>query len=272
MQFAARTHPGQREGENEDSVGSDGTNQLWLVADGMGGHASGRVASQIVCDKLLELASISPLDAAVLEAHAAVRSAAERDQRFQGMGSTVVAAQVTDQICRIVWVGDSRAYLWRSGTLSRLTRDHSLRELLRTLPDSLENAPMESPQRHLISQVLGLGDPLPSHVDLQLRSGDRILLASDGLNGELEDHELAAILATSADASSAADALISAALTKGGRDNVSTVVVDFETLDELQDARALESTWKANVWPAVLGGILLAVLAAALWWHFSMRR
>jgi protein phosphatase len=272
MQFAARTDPGRREGDNEDSIGADEARALWLVADGMGGHASGRLASQIVCEKLLELAADRSLEDAVLGAHAAVQSAVQGHPELDGMGSTVVAAQIRDGVCHIVWVGDSRAYLWRGGSLIRLTRDHSMREM--QAPNSVspqENDRAASEDRRIF-QALGRGDPQPSRVDLQLESGDRILLASDGLNGELADDEVAAVLGSSADPASAADALISAALAKGGRDNVSTIVVDVETLDHPHVDDAPARSGSASLWPAVLVGVALALVASFVWWQWWMRQ
>jgi len=272
MQFAVRTHPGRREGDNEDSVGADEAQGLWLVADGMGGHSNGRLASQMVCEKLLELAGDRSLEAAVLGAHDAVLSAVRQNPQLDGMGSTVVAAQVRDGVCRIVWVGDSRAYLWRDGSLIRLTRDHSLRELQPMEPHSLPPGGIVNSDDRRIFQALGRGDPQPSSVNLQLKNGDRILLASDGLNGELDDDELAAVLASSADPTSAAETLISAALVKGGRDNISTIVVDVETLDDLQTVEMPGRARLATVWPAILVGVTLALVGSFLWWHLWMRR
>src|SRR5437868_5651675 len=128
MRYAGRTHPGRRGGQNEDSIGWDEARQMWFVADGMGGHASGDVASRIVKQTLLESGTL-PLIEAVHQAHRAVAKAAALAN--SNMGSTVVALQLRDGEGEIVWVGDSRVYLWRDKKLQPVTRDHSFIELLR---------------------------------------------------------------------------------------------------------------------------------------------
>src|SRR5688572_18981143 len=113
MRFAARTHPGRRGGQNEDSIGWDEASGLWFVADGMGGHASGDVASRLVKETLLGSALQLPLPAAVRRAHEEVAQTAADNIVHANMGSTVVAARVANRHAEVAWVGDSRAYLWR---------------------------------------------------------------------------------------------------------------------------------------------------------------
>ncbi len=270
MRFAARTDPGRREGENEDSIGADEVHGLWFVADGMGGHGNGRLASQLVRDKMLELAGEESLEAAVLAAHATVIGAAQREPQLEGMGSTIVAARIRDGVCRVVWVGDSRAYLCRNGTLTRLTRDHSLVESLGAELGATDAGADSAPDRRIF-QALGRGEPVPSSVPVQLVSGDRILLASDGLHGELDDGEMEVVLASSPDATAAVDALIDAALANGGRDNVSTIVIEVETQDDSQSDIPPSRAERASPWTAVLIGMLMALAASCLWWLFWMR-
>src|SRR5919112_200300 len=128
MRYAARTHPGRRGGQNENSIGWDEARGLWFVAEGMGGHASGDVASRLVKETLLGSALKLPLRAAVQRAHEEVAQAAADNTAHSNMGSTVVAARIADRHAQVVWVGDSRGYLWRNRTLRQLTRDHSYLE------------------------------------------------------------------------------------------------------------------------------------------------
>lgn len=193
----------------------------------MGGHASGDVASDIVRKTLL--ASSQALPDAILQAHANIAAAA--GIAGSNMASTVVAAQFMVGRAQVVWVGDSRAYLWRRGQLLRLTRDHSYLEVLH-LDDKLTHPQLrEHPKRHLVTQTLGLGAPEAASNQVVLRNGDWLLLCSDGLNGELSDEEIAAVMRMHADPSSAAPALIAAALEKGCRDNVSAIVVEYDGPD-----------------------------------------
>jgi serine/threonine protein phosphatase PrpC len=147
-----------------------------------------------------------------------------------------------------------------------------VRELQAMSPQSSSAGDVETADDKRIVQALGRDEPQPSSVDLQLVNGDRILLASDGLNGELDDDELAELLASSADPASAAETLISAALSKGGRDNVSTIVVDVETLDDSREGVMPGAALPASLWPAILVGVLLALVASSLWWYLWVRR
>lgn len=279
MLYAGRTHPGRRGGQNEDAIGWDESHRLWFVADGMGGHASGDVASRIVRETLLASAD-TPLAEAIRKAHTAIADAAAADTTHENMGSTVVAARINDKQGEIVWVGDSRAYLWRHKRLQLLTRDHSFLEMLRQQEDLTEEQIRGHPNRHLVTQTLGIGAPEPSSSMLSLRTRDRLLLCSDGLNDELEDKEIAEILGKHATAEAAAEALIEAALAKGGKDNVSVVVVEYDGPNGVSFLKRigqfLEPHWQylqkhMRQWLPVLAGIAAALTASGLWWWFRIR-
>jgi protein phosphatase len=269
MRFAAVTHPGSRAGENQDVVGWNERAQLWFVADGMGGYAHGQVASRLVKETLTSEIERMDLVAAVLKAHDVVRQAAARLEGDRRMGATVVCAQIRGDTCRIVWVGDSRAYLWRGQTLQRLTRDHSYVEALLDTGSLTETEIRNHPNASVVLQTIGMGTPVPSERDLRLRAGDWIMLCSDGVPVELRDAEVAQILETSASPQQAAQQLLDAVLHKGGRDNTSVVVVQH-------DGRAV-GRWLARlakldspvvVWIAVLAGIVLAAAVAVIAWRF----
>ncbi len=225
--FAGVSHPGRSRSNNEDVVGWDEARGLWLVADGMGGHASGEVASRIVRDTLLAESQQQDLASRVCEAHRAILETARQDAAFDGMGSTVVAVWISGAVGHFVWVGDSRAYLLRGRDLKRLTRDHSFIELLRERDQLTEAQLRNHPNRNVVTQTLGLGEPNPSAVEVSLKSGDRILLCSDGLNDELTDEEIAEVLGQSSSPELAARHLVDSALDHGGRDNVSVIVLEY---------------------------------------------
>ena len=269
MRFAGRTHPGRRGGQNEDSIGWSEPEQLWFVADGMGGHASGDVASRVVKETLLGSALTLPLSAAIMKAHAAVAAAAESNTAHNNMGSTVVAARIADRQAQVAWVGDSRAYLWRGQALRQLTRDHSFLEILREQEQLSESQLRGHPHRNLVTQTLGIGAPQPSSVSEPLRRRDWLLLCSDGLNDELEDREIADTLRSQTTPEGAAAALVDAALARGGRDNVSAIVVEYDGPDGVSFGGALELTLgqRARGWMPIVGGVLAALLLAALWWR-----
>jgi protein phosphatase len=265
MRYAARTHPGRRGGQNEDSIGWHEARGLYFVADGMGGHASGDVASRVVKETLLGSALNLPLRAAVKRAHEEVAQAAADNTAHSNMGSTVVAVRIEDRHAEIAWVGDSRAYLWRGDTLRQLSRDHSYLEVLREQENLSETQLRGHPNKNLVTQTLGIGTPEPSSITEPLRKGDWLLLCSDGLNDELEDAEIAQILRTHNAPDVAADALIAAALAHGGRDNVSAVLVEYDGPNGVSfDQKTILSF-------AVLGGACTAILLAILWWWFYGR-
>lgn len=266
--IAGLTDPGHRPGENQDSIGWDAARSIALVADGLGGHASGQVASGIVKDTVLKWVDSLGLSDAVMRAHAAVAEAAERDEKNHGMASTIVAIKIAQRIGQVLWVGDSRAYLWRGHEIRQLTQDHSVVEALRLEEHLSENEVRTHPQRNQVTRVLGAGEPEPDRYDFPMQKGDWVLLCSDGLTGELRDAEIASVLATAASLEDAVTRLIAAALAKGGHDNVSAVLVEYDgpsgRVSKLSDA--------ALSWLAVLGGVVLAgLLAGALIWFRGKR-
>ena len=259
------THPGNRPGVNQDSIGWDEARSLALVADGLGGHAAGQVASGIVKDTMLKLVGALDLSTAALRSHAAIIEAAAQDEQLQGMASTIVAVQISRNTGTVVWVGDSRAYLWRDGRLSRLTRDHSVVEELRAATGMTETQVRTHPKRNEITNVLGAGDPEVGRHEVELRSGDRILLCSDGLSGELRDGEIADLLGAPRPTGEIVSALIDEALKKGGHDNVSVVIAEYNAGEPGMLLSRLSE--RAVTWLAVLGGILLALaIAGAVLW------
>jgi PPM family protein phosphatase len=266
IHFATRTHPGRVHEDNEDAVGVDEARKIWFVADGMGGHAGGEVASGIVRETILRSVDLSLPDA-VAAAHRAVVAAASADDRLTGMGSTVVALGLHGDQAEVVWVGDSRSYLWRAGTLKRVSRDHSMMEMLRDAGELSEAQVQTHPQRHVVTQTLGHGEPVASSVRVELRGNDWMILCSDGLHDELDDAELSTLLEESETPDDAVVRLVDAALAKGGRDNISVVVIRFS----YDDLGIRQRRWPrlrrfvvAQRWAPALLGIAVALLLGLL--------
>lgn len=260
---AGLTDPGNRGGENQDCIGWDAARSIALVADGLGGHASGQVASAIVKDTVLQWSGSLKLRDAVKRAHAAVVEAAQKDEKNHGMASTIVAFKIARGMGEVVWAGDSRAYLWRERRLQALTEDHSVVEQLRRQEHLSETQVRMHSQRNQVTRVLGAGEPEPDRHELPMHNGDWVLLCSDGLSGELRDGEISAILSATSSLEDAVAKLIAAALANGGRDNVSAVLVEYDGPTK----RVLKLSDAAVNWLAVLGGILLAgLLAGVLFW------
>lgn len=235
----ARTDPGLVRKLNEDALAVLPDLGLWAVADGMGGHSAGDTASRILVEELASLGiSVSAQDqrARVQErierAHHRILEHAAAGQ-LGHVGTTVAALLIHGPELSCIWAGDSRIYLWRDGMLTPLTRDHS--EVATLVDEGLmtEDEARVSPRRNVILRAVGIGaQPAPSTVSGALRDGDRLLLCTDGLTEHLEDAELAALLAGAEPAGTLADRLIAEAVARGGRDNVTAIVVDCSAAPE----------------------------------------
>jgi protein phosphatase len=231
--WAAASHPGQVRAGNEDSaLALDG---LFVVADGMGGHAAGEVASRVAVETLQAHAG-TDIVTAVRSANQAIMDRADADPALRGMGTTVCAVALVDGHLDVVNVGDSRAYLLRDGELLQITEDHNLvAQLEREGRLTAEEARVH-PQRNIITRVLG-NDP-DVEVDVfpvDAYKGDRFLVTSDGLFNEVLDDAIADVLRTHRPPQEAADELVRIANVAGGRDNITVVVIDV--LDDDDKAR-----------------------------------
>jgi protein phosphatase len=233
--FAAATDVGRMRKNNEDSYLS--SQPVAAVADGMGGHSAGEVASAIAIEELAalrgrgpwenETAATDDLKQAILRANRRIREMAATDRKLNGMGTTLVALLEDGDMVHVANVGDSRGYLLRQGELSQVTVDHSLvQELVddgRLSPEDAER----HPQRSVITRALGT-DP-EVEFDLftyKLQVGDRLLLCSDGLSDVVEPAQIRKVLLRVRNAHRAARELVTVANAHGGPDNITVIVVD----------------------------------------------
>jgi protein phosphatase len=229
LAVGARTDVGRGRPANEDNYLAPPDGRLFAVADGMGGHRAGEVASATAIDALqAAFARGAPLDEAVGEANAAVFEKASANLDMRGMGTTLTAAALLDRdVLLLGHVGDSRAYLWRDGDVIQITEDHSLVEqLVREGRLRPEEAAVH-PQKAIITRALGI-DP-EVEVDtypVKLRPGDRVLLCSDGLTNMVADSAIAGVLRRQRDPQLAAETLVDLANEAGGDDNITVVVID----------------------------------------------
>ncbi|WP_035481541.1 PP2C family protein-serine/threonine phosphatase [Paraburkholderia phenoliruptrix] len=219
---------------NEDACLDEAELGRWAVADGMGGHAVGDLASRLVIDALKRLAPPVSMKAFIADARAhlqvanrQLREEAARRQ-VQRIGSTVVVLLACDRFCGYVWAGDSRLYLVRDGQLRQLTRDHSQVEALKSLGVLTDEEARHHPAQHMITRAVGATDLLELDDDaIEVVDGDIFLLCSDGLSNEVGEDDMLAVLSTTAHGN-APDQLVSLALERGGRDNITAVVVRAE--------------------------------------------
>lgn len=264
LKFSAKTDPGNREGENEDSIGWDESKQVWFVADGMGGHAAGRTASGIARASLLEADPATPVADQLVAAHQAIVTAADNDNALSGMGTTAVVVRFEESSAEVSWVGDSRAYLWRGGRLQQVSRDHSFLEVMRAQNLLTEEQIRADPRSNLVTQTLGLGDPQPSVEIVALRHGDWILLCSDGLNDEVAEEQMQEILEKHSDVEAAVTELVATALENGGRDNTSVILVEYSGGFRFAPLwRIMDSKWL----PLIIGAALAVLFALILWFY-----
>ena len=233
-----------RDGNEDDFLEQADRLGLVAVADGMGGHRAGEVASATALEALrAAVAAGQPLRKAIEGANDAVLEKSESDHELHGMGTTLTAGMLgTDGSLTVGHVGDSRAYLIRDGELSQITEDHSLvEEMVRAGELTPEQAEVH-PQRSIITRALGI-DPVVD-VDLypiQLRAGDRVLLCSDGLTTMVRPEEIATILGREHDPKQAAQLLVDAANAAGGEDNVTALILEaVEVPDEVAVAPVVD--------------------------------
>jgi serine/threonine protein phosphatase PrpC len=247
----ARSDIGRKRKGNEDALFLNPDQRLYVVADGMGGHAAGEVASRVAVDAINEFVTLTGgneeitwpfglddsisyegnrLKTAIRHANRRVLEATRESAEYEGMATTVAAVLVDGDTANIAHVGDSRIYLWSSGLISQLTSDHSwVNEQIQSGVISVEQA-RNHPLRNVVTRALGGRSDLL--VDIQSRRmdhGDVLLLCSDGLTTMIGDEEIARILVEAGgDVARAATALVQEANDRGGEDNITVVLLKFE--------------------------------------------
>ena len=250
LRYAARSDRGLVRANNEDSVYAGA--RLLALADGMGGHAAGEVASQLVIAALAHLDDdepggdlLSKLDAAVREGNSAIAAHVEADPELEGMGTTLTAILFDGNRLGLVHIGDSRGYLLRDGELAQITKDDTF---VQTLVDEGRITAEEAhshPQRSLIMRALTGHEVEPTLIMREARAGDRYLLCSDGLSDPVSHETILEALQIS-DVAESADRLIELALRGGGPDNVTVVVADVIDYDYGQTSRSLPARYPAT--------------------------
>jgi len=205
---------------------------LYLVADGMGGHACGEVASAMAIESIKQQVEQQvSLETAIQAAHEEIVKQGNANIERNGMGTTIVALQTQGFEYDIYWVGDSRAYLWdqKQLKLSQLSEDHSLIVKLVKAGLLSKNDASSHPQRHMITQCLGSTEVElleVGQIDGQWQAGQQIILCSDGMSDDLSEKDISDIMQQTVPAAEKAKALIEAAKSRGGLDNISLVIID----------------------------------------------
>ena len=232
------SHVGMRRQVNEDRYALAPDLGLFLVADGMGGHSAGQLASELATSAALDAVRslqgtrASPSDRlrhAITAANRRVLEEAQSRPDLAGMGTTLVMLMASGNRATLAHVGDSRAYLIRSGRIRQLTDDHSLvGELVKSGRISEEDARLH-PQRHVLTRAVGVRDSVTPDVgELSPIPGDVFLLCSDGLTTHLEDPEITSVIDSEPDLNGVCHRLVDAANERGGYDNTTIVMLRYE--------------------------------------------
>ena len=230
MAATLRTDIGRLRKQNEDAAWFDEGRAVFAVADGMGGHLAGEVASRMAIEAVQRLArdnaypGIAALREAVASAHETILAHAQDHIECAGMGTTLSVLWLGENYAYIAHVGDSRIYRLREGSLTQITQDHSLvEELVRAGLITREQA-RTHPRRNIITRALGThGENEPDLLVTDVKDGDLFLLCTDGLTGMVTDEDIGRVLLENS-MEAAADALLALALDAGGRDNVTLIL------------------------------------------------
>lgn len=240
LRYAARSDRGLVRSNNQDSVYAGP--RLLALADGMGGHAAGEVASKVVIAALAPLDDdepgddlLSQLRESVIGGNNAIAELVENEPELEGMGTTLTAILFSGSTLGLVHVGDSRAYLLRGGQLTQITHDDTFVQKLQDEGRITEEEADSHPQRSLLLKALTGHEVEPSLTVREARAGDRYLLCSDGLSGMVSRQTLEEAI-TIQDAQECADRMIELALKGGGTDNVTVIIADVVDVDYGDDA------------------------------------
>jgi serine/threonine protein phosphatase PrpC len=234
LRWGAATDVGRLRSVNEDSVLT--ASPLFAVADGMGGHAAGEVASDVALTTLEakfgpDAHTTEMLVQAVRDANAAIYDRALQETKLRGMGTTLTGVALVERDGQdrlaVVNVGDSRTYVVQDGILQQITRDHTYVEDLVTAGEITADEARVHPQRHIVTRALGIEPDVQVDAwEAPPAAGDRYLICSDGLFNEIDDGQISAVLTGTEDPQEAADALVELANEAGGRDNITVIVLD----------------------------------------------
>ena len=263
LKWGASTDTGMVRQQNEDSFAAE--ENLFVVADGMGGHNAGEVASALAVTTVMSggrmgINTMEEFRDLVQRANTAIYTASLDDSSQRGMGTTITAMSIVAGVeprVLVANVGDSRAYLLRNGALSRLSVDHSyVQELVNEGIITPEEARVH-PRRNIVTRALGIDRTVAVDVfSHTVRTGDRVVLCSDGLVDEVADAEILKVLTQHTDPQETAEALVMVANAKGGRDNTTVIVVDI--LDDISEPVELPEV-KDNTQPMeVLADVQIA--------------
>lgn len=231
FKVGAKTDKGLIRKNNEDAFYVDAEKGIFIIADGMGGHNAGEVASQMAVEEIKKYLNTQEnkfsqiLKQAIIEANKAIYEKAKKDPNLKGMGTTIVVLIVNNKNLHIAHVGDSRAYILTKEGLKQITEDHSLvNEWVKEGKITLDEARFH-PMGNVITRALGVEKEVEVEINTIPYQDEPILLCTDGLTDMLEDKEIEEIIKNNPDPEQACEALIKEANEKGGKDNVTVILI-----------------------------------------------
>lgn len=245
MKTFSMTDVGRRREMNQDYMFTSETAvgklpNLFIVADGMGGHKAGEYASKFTVDTMVDIIRnaekeepVAAIKQAVTEANRLLIKEAEADESKAGMGTTVVAATLMDKTLYAANVGDSRLYVLNQDTITQITRDHSLIEEMIRLGEMDKADAKDHPDKNIITRAVGVSPELAiDFFEIEINNGDIILLCTDGLTNMIEDEDIRRIVLSQRDIVERTEKLIETANENGGRDNITVVLLEpFAAID-----------------------------------------
>ncbi len=240
MRACAKTDIGKKRTMNQDSMYCNNNpigsfQNLFIVADGMGGHRAGDYASKLCVNSMAESVKnnshntpVTVFDEAVLAANKAVYEAATQNAEYEGMGTTVVAGTVQDNTLYVANIGDSRLYIIRD-SIEQITSDHSLVEEMVKNGNITESEARIHPKKNIITRALGIDEHVRAdYFEVNVEKSDIILMCSDGLTNMIEDEDIEYIIKHSGSLEEAVDLLVAKANENGGNDNITVILVEIE--------------------------------------------
>lgn len=241
IKTASRSDVGKKRQLNQDVVYSSelpvgNLPNLFIIADGMGGHKAGDYASRYAVDTIeketLESLEENPeiiLQKAISKANKDIRELSHQNPDMEGMGTTIVAATIYGKYMKVANVGDSRLYIINGKKIKQITRDHSLVEEMVRIGELDRISARNHPNKNIITRAVGVtASVVADFFDVELKDGDVILMCSDGLSNMLEDEEIRMIACAQRDIIEKAEALVRAANNNGGKDNISLIIIEPE--------------------------------------------
>lgn len=239
MRVGQLSHRGSVRPNNEDSIYSSRNKDLFIIADGMGGHTAGEIASKTAIKKVRYFIRtraenyektrdgyLSLISDAIRYANRLIFSASNKDESLRGMGTTLIAALADDNKVYLGHVGDSRAYIINSNSISQITTDHSLAEELYRSGSITKEEALNHPQKNIITRALGCSSSVkPDLYTVELWEGEILLLCTDGLSNMVGSEDIFKIIKETQNINDCAKKLVDAAIQAGGSDNISVIVI-----------------------------------------------